>query len=201
MLGFIAAPTTGHLVDVTVSSTTETLHDSGIVTANVVNASSPVAGIARFAGSTQTVTSAELSGDATTSGSNAVSLAAPFKKRSCEIVWGGTGLANLLQAGDDEIANNSCFNKSGVTETITAVYCMADIGSNTVTVNPTFGATGTGTTILGSALTCGSSYAYSATGSVTNGALTDGSGITPVMAGVLNAHSIHLLIVYTVPNS
>ena len=40
--------------------------------ASCVVASSPGAGIARFAGSTQTVTSAELSGDCTTSGSNAV---------------------------------------------------------------------------------------------------------------------------------
>jgi hypothetical protein len=50
------------------------LTDSGVLAANVVNASSPGAGIARFAGSTQTVTSAELSGDVTTSGSNAATV-------------------------------------------------------------------------------------------------------------------------------
>ncbi len=45
-----------------------------IACATCVAATSPGAGIARFAGSTQTVTSAELSGDATTSGSNAVTV-------------------------------------------------------------------------------------------------------------------------------
>lgn len=46
-----------------------------IACATCVTASSPGAGVARFAGSTQAVTSAELSGDATTSGSNAVTVA------------------------------------------------------------------------------------------------------------------------------
>ena len=55
--GFATVPTTGHIVDCTVSSTTCTLHDSGVVTANVVNASSPGVGIGHFAGSTQTLTS------------------------------------------------------------------------------------------------------------------------------------------------
>jgi len=36
------------------------MHDSGVVTANVVNASSPGAGVAHFAGSTQTVTSSSI---------------------------------------------------------------------------------------------------------------------------------------------
>jgi len=48
--------------------------DSGVVAANLVVASAPGAGIARFAGSTQTATSAELSGDVTTSGSNAATV-------------------------------------------------------------------------------------------------------------------------------
>jgi fibronectin-binding autotransporter adhesin len=55
--GFAAVPTTGHLLDCTVTGTTCLMHDSGVVTANVVNASSPGAGVAHFAGSTQTVTS------------------------------------------------------------------------------------------------------------------------------------------------
>jgi len=50
-------PTTGHVIDALVASSKFLLHDSGIVTANVVNASSPGAGYAHFAGSTQTVTS------------------------------------------------------------------------------------------------------------------------------------------------
>jgi hypothetical protein len=70
--GATAIPTTGHLLDCTVTSTNCLLHDSGVVTANVVNASSPGAGLAHFAGSTQTVTSSAVtSADATgnTSGS------------------------------------------------------------------------------------------------------------------------------------
>lgn len=55
--GFAAVPTTGRLIDCTVTSTTCLLHDSGVTTANVVNASSPGVGLAHFAGSTQTVTS------------------------------------------------------------------------------------------------------------------------------------------------
>jgi hypothetical protein len=121
------------------------------------------------------------------------------KPRACEVVWGGTGTSNVLQSGDDAIANNSCFNKTGSTETITALYCMGDIGSDTVTVTPTFGAAGTGTTICSAPLTCGSSYAYSSTCTVSNASLLDGNGITPAMAGTLNAHSIHMLVVYTVP--
>jgi hypothetical protein len=65
------AGTSGHVVSFGASNTPA---DSGIVAANVVVASSPGAGLARFAGSTQTATSAELSGDATTSGSNAVTV-------------------------------------------------------------------------------------------------------------------------------
>jgi hypothetical protein len=118
---------------------------------------------------------------------------------SCEVVWGGTGTSNVLQSGDDAIADNSCFNKTGVTETIIGLYCMADIASNTVTITPTYGSTGTGTTICSGALTCGSSYAYSSTCTVSNGSLAVGNGITPVMGGPLNAHSIHMLVVYTTP--
>lgn len=142
---------------------------------------------------------AELSGAVSTSGSNATTLATSYRTRACEIVWGGSGAAFALSSGDDAIANQSCMNKLGVTETITAVYCRSDAGSNTTTVNPTFGTSGTGTTILSGALTCGSSGAYSATGTVSHGALTDGSNINPVMGGTLTGTSIHLLIVYTLP--
>jgi hypothetical protein len=48
------------LLDCTVTSTNCLLHDSGVVTANVVNASSPGAGVAHFAGSTQTITSSPI---------------------------------------------------------------------------------------------------------------------------------------------
>ena len=64
--------TSGHVADFTGSG--GQIADSGVVAANVVVASSPGAGIARFAGSTQTETSAELSGDVTTSGSNSATV-------------------------------------------------------------------------------------------------------------------------------
>ena len=129
-----------------------------------------------------------------TTDSVAVQLPAQYAKGQCEIVWGGSGAAFALQSGDDAIANQSCYNKIGSTKTITAVYCRSDAGSNTTTVNPTFGTSGTGTTILSGALTCGSSGAYSATGTVSNAALTDGSNINPVMGGTLTGTSIHLVI-------
>ena len=60
-----------------------------IACATCVVASSPGAGIARFAGSTQTVTSAELSGAVTTSGSNlATVLATSYRTELDEIVLG-----------------------------------------------------------------------------------------------------------------
>ena len=116
----------------------------------------------------------------------------------CEIVWGGTASGNALQSGDDSIANNSCYNQTGATWTIAGVYCMADVASNTVTVNPTYGSAGSGTSILTSALTCGSSYAYSSAGSLSGTpTIASGNGIDPVMGGTLNAHSIHMLVTYT----
>ncbi len=120
-------------------------------------------------------------------------------KLQCEVVWSGSGTSFALTSGDDTVANNSCFNKTGKTWTITAVYCKSDAGSNTTTVNPTFGAAGTGTTILSGALTCGSSEAYSSTGTVSNPTMADGNGIRPAMSGTLTGTNIHMLVVYTRP--
>ena len=78
---------------------------------------------------------------------------AQYSKGSCTELWGGSGAAFALTSGDDAITNNGCYNDSGVTRTITAVKCRSDNGSNTTTVNPTFGSAGTGTTILSGALT------------------------------------------------
>ena len=118
---------------------------------------------------------------------------------SCTELWGGSGTSFALTSGDDAISNNSCYNDSGVTRTITAVKCRSTIASNTTTVNPTFGASGTGTTILSGALTCGSSLAYSSTGTVSNSAWTTGTGITPAMGGTLTGTSIAMIIEYTTP--
>ena len=66
-------PNTGHLLNALVSGGQFLLQDSGIAKTNVVNAGSPGAGVAHFAGSTQTVTSsavtpADATGNTTGSG-------------------------------------------------------------------------------------------------------------------------------------
>lgn len=131
--------------------------------------------------------------------SNATSLPAtalPSGILSCTEVWSGSGTSSALQSGDDSISNNTCYNDSGLTRTITAVKCRNDNSSNTTTVNPTFGSAGTGTTILSSALTCGSSYAYSSSGTVSNASWTTGTGIDPGMGGALTGTSIAVIIEY-----
>ncbi len=122
-----------------------------------------------------------------------------YNVRQCEIAWGGSGTSFALTSGDDAVANNSCFNKTGSTWTVTAVYCKSDAPSNTTTAHPTFGSAGTGTAILSGALTCGSSEAYSSTGTIANASIADGNGIRPVMGGTLTGTNIHLLVVYKLP--
>jgi hypothetical protein len=127
----------------------------------------------------------------------ATQLAAQYSKGSCTEVWGGSGASFAMASGDDAISNNTCYNDSGVTRTITAVKCRADNAANTTVLTPTFGASGTGTSILTGTVTCGNSYAYSATGTLTNTAWTTGTGINPGMSTVGNATSIALIIEYT----
>jgi hypothetical protein len=115
---------------------------------------------------------------------------------SCTEVWGGSGTSFALTSGDDAISNNSCYNDSGSTRTITAVKCRSDSASNTTTVNPTFGSAGTGTAILSGALTCGSSYAFSSSGTVTSASWTTGTGIDPAMGGTLTGTSIAMIVEY-----
>jgi len=116
---------------------------------------------------------------------------------TCTVAWGGSGTSHALTSGDDAVVNNTCYNDSGVTRTITAVKCRSDNGSNTTTVNPTFGSAGTGTTILSGALTCGNSYAYSSSGTVSNASWTTGTGIDPAMGGTLTGTSVAVIIEYT----
>lgn len=120
-----------------------------------------------------------------------------YVKGSCTEVWGGSGTSFALASGDDAISNNTCYNDSGVTRTITAVKCRSDNGTNTTTVHPTFGAAGIGTTILSGAVTCGSSLTYSSTGTLANTAWTTGTGINPVMGGTLTGTSIAVIVEYT----
>lgn len=179
-----------------------------VACASCVTASSPGAGIAHFAGSTQAVTSSTIVAaditNATITGAKMVNntvaatqLAAQYSKGTCTELWGGSGTSFALTTGDDTISNNSCYNDSGVTRTITAVKCRSDASSNTTTVNPTFGSAGTGTTILSSALTCGSGYAYSSSGTVSNASWTTGTGITPAMGGTLTGTSVAMIVEYT----
>lgn len=127
----------------------------------------------------------------------ATQLAAQYSKGSCTEAWGGSGASHALTSGDDAAANNSCYNDSGVTRTITAVKCRNDNAANTTTVNPTFGSAGTGTTILSAALTCGNSNAYSSSGTVTNASWTTGTGINPAMGGTLTGTSIAVIVEFT----
>lgn len=123
-----------------------------------------------------------------------------YTKGSCTEAWGGSGTSFALASGDDAISNNTCYNDSGVTRTITAVKCLSDAASNTTTVNPTFGAAGTGTSILTGALTCGNSNAMSATGTLDTGAhiaWTTGAGIAPAMSGTLTGTHIAMIVDYT----
>ncbi len=141
--------------------------------------------------------SAVVGADMTANTVTATQLAAQYSKGSCTELWGGSGTSFALTSGDDAVSNNSCYNDSGVTRTITAVKCRSDNASNTTTVNPTFGSTGTGTTILSGALTCGNSLAYSSTGTVSNASWTTGTGITPAMSGTLTGTSIAMIVEYT----
>lgn len=127
----------------------------------------------------------------------ALQLAAQYSKGSCTEAWGGSGTSFALVSGDDSIGNNSCYNTSGVTRTITAVQCLSDNASNTTTVNPTFGASGTGTTVLSGALTCGNSNAMSSTGTVSNASWATATGINPAMGGTLTGTHIVMIVSYT----
>ena len=127
----------------------------------------------------------------------AANMQTQYTKGSCTEAWRGSGTSFALTSGDDAVVNNACYNDSGVTRTITAVKCRSSASSNTTTVNPTFGSAGTGTTILSGALTCGNSYAYSSTGTVSNASWTTGTGIDPAMAGSLTGTSIAMIVEYT----
>lgn len=82
------------------------------------------------------------------------------KVRVCEVVVGDPGAASSVLANDNDTPA-VCSNKTGSTMTITAVECYADAGSPTVTPIITGGSS---TSILSSALTCG-------TGSFASGTL------------------------------
>lgn len=141
--------------------------------------------------------SAVVGSDMTNNTVTASQLAAQYSKGSCTEAWGGSGTSFAMTSGDDAIINNTCYNDSGVTRTITAVKCRSDNAANSTVLTPTFGAAGTGTAILTGTVTCGNSYAYSATGTLNNTAWTTGTGIDPGMSTVGNATSIAMIVEYT----
>ena len=172
---------------------------SGPVSADILTYHTPATGIARTTSGGQTVASSELSGAVATSGSNVTTLAVSYRTASLSNLITGTGTSGVLQSGDDSDAANAVYNDSGTTRTITAVKCFTDSASNTTTINPTMGAAGTGTTILGGALTCGSSLTMSSSGSVSNANWLTGTGIIPVMGGTLTGTRLVYSITYTLP--
>lgn len=220
ILGFPTAPISGDLVECITVTTTCTLTDTLLPLSSVAVASSALTAnrvliggggqnvsLLGSLGTTTTVLHGNAAGapsfgavvgaDMTNNTVTATQLAAQYSKGSCMEVWGGSGTSFALTSGDDAISNNSCYNDSGVTRTITAVKCYSDNASNTTTVNPTFGASGTGTTILSGALTCGNSNAMSSTGTVSNASWTTGSGVNPAMAGTLTGTHIGMIVEYT----
>jgi hypothetical protein len=90
-----------------------------------------------------------LSGDVTTSGTAATTLATKYKTKTCEIVVGDPAGSTLADGNDTPVV---CGNITGSDVTITAVACYADAGTPTVTPILTGGG---GTSILTGALTCG----------------------------------------------
>jgi hypothetical protein len=101
--------------------------------------------------SSSAVGNADLTGDVTTSGTVATTLATKYKTHICEIVVGDPGAASAVLA-DDNDTPRVCGNITGADVTITAVACYADAGTPTVTPILTGG---TSTSIVSGAITCG----------------------------------------------
>jgi hypothetical protein len=105
---------------------------------NTVTASSPGAGLARFAGGTQTVTSAEISGDCTTSGSNAINCT-----KTSGVAF--TGYATAVFVADTTITvgssvaftANTCSGVTGTANTASTVSMTNLTTSMTLQLTPT----------------------------------------------------------------
>lgn len=160
----IAIFTTGHLIDTTVSGAVATWHDSSIVTANVVNASSPGAGVAHFAGSTQTETSSAVN---LAGGSNEVTGVLPATNMAAVTLATGTSVS-LSAPSEIYVCTSTCtvtppvpvspygqqfcvFNDDNVSTVIT----LAALGSSAkyeATARISYGTAGTGTLVSGGAV-------------------------------------------------
>lgn len=142
--------------------------------ATCVVASSPGAGLAHFAGSTQTVTSSAVNlASADVTGTLPLSniVALPL---SCQPGI-GDGL-NAIPAGT--YLTTSCRNETGQTWTLTAIRCVADAGSSTCNVT-----NGAGTALLTGAITGTSSYANGTQSGTTTIASGDYLKVTYVADG------------------
>lgn len=113
--------------------------------------STGAAGIARGSVGSQAITFSELSGDGTTSGSNALTLATKYKTAICTDGI-GDGL-NAITAGTYIEVN--CYNDFGATYTITGIKCFTD-NNGTSTLNA---ANDAATALLTGAVTCTNSWA------------------------------------------
>lgn len=133
ILGPATVPTTGHVLDCSTSSTTCTLHDSGLVTANVVNASSPGPGIAHFAGSTQTVTSSAIAnGDLGANAVDSAKMAVVNTRRVCDMAFGSTNAAAALADGDLGPQKAMCYVPYAAT--VVEIDVRADGGTPSIIV-------------------------------------------------------------------
>jgi hypothetical protein len=138
--------------DILVSGGSGAAVTAGAVAANLVVASSPGAGVAHFAGSTQTVTSSAVVGsDMSNNTVTATQLAAQYSKWSCETGI-GDGL-NAVPAGT--YLQSFCYNTTGVTVTLTGLKCYVDGGSSS-TMNAAGNTLGA---LLTGAVTCSTSFA------------------------------------------
>ncbi len=119
------------------SSNTSTSVDGEVVlfsgTAGKTGKRATGTGIARLLSGVQSA--AELSGDASTSGSNAVTLATKYKTvRVLGYELPGTGTAGVLQAADFTAAFAAAINNADA-KTLTEASCISDTGSQTITVS------------------------------------------------------------------
>ena len=151
---FATAPTTGDLVDCITSSTTCTLTDSGVLAANVVNASSPGVGIAHFAGSTQTVTSSTIAtGDIANNAVTLAKLATQAANTVLANVTGGSAAptAATIPSGVQNYVAGTGYNQATAHQMAAPLLCADTSSSSTTytcTLAPVLGSLAAGDTVI-----------------------------------------------------